>query len=189
MAKRIRVPAVIVIVSMSLNLNAMSKGETFNPVIEPPSCINNHGENVQFVSRATSQSQIAAGMANRSADGKPIIYRMNYENADPAFQRFIDFHECAHHQVGHVDQPHPQRNSYEHLMNESIADCVAILRVREEADESFSAVIESLEDAMTLVGFPKSSTDSRLSNIMNCYQNYGSSTEFIGGVLEKQSDS
>jgi hypothetical protein len=187
LAKRLRVTAVLVMVSM--NLNAMAMGDTLNPVIAPPRCINNHGENVQFVSRATSQSQIAAGMANRNADGKPVIYRMNYENADPAFQRFIDFHECAHHQVGHVDQPHPQRNSYEHLMNESIADCVAILRVREEADESFSAVIASLESAMTWVGFPKSSTDSRLSNIMNCYQNYGSSTDFIGGVLEKQSDS
>lgn len=189
MAKWIRVPAVIVIVSMSLNLNAVVMGDTLNPVITPPSCINNLGETVQFVSRTTNQGRFAAGMANRDADGKPVIYRMNYEKADPAFQRFVDYHECAHHQVGHVDRPHPPRNSYEHLMNESIADCVAILRVREEADESFSAVIESLESAMTLVGFPKSSTDSRLSNIMNCYQNYGSSTDFIGGVLEKQSDS
>lgn len=70
-------------------------------------------------------------------------------------------------------------------MNESVADCVAILRVREEANESFDAVIEGLKIAMTLVGFPKSSTDSRISNVTNCYENYGSSAEFIEGVLNQ----
>ena len=66
-------------------------------------------------------------------------------------------------------------------MNESIADCVAILRVREEANESYVAVINGLKTAMTRVGFPKSSTDSRMSNVIN-YENYGSSAEFIEGV-------
>jgi hypothetical protein len=112
-----------------------------------------------------------------------VIYRMNYEKATPAFQRFVDFHECAHHQVGHVDQPHPPRNSYDHLMNESIADCVAILRLREEANDSYLLVIDGLVDAMTAIGFPKISTDSRISNVTNCYENYESSAEFIEGVL------
>ena len=124
-------------------------------------------------------------MANKNRDRTQVVYRMNYDKATPAFQRFVDFHECAHHQVGHVDQPHPPRNSFEHLMNESVADCVAILRVREEANESFDAVIEGLKIAMTLVGFPKSSTDSRISNVTNCYENYGSSAEFIEGVLNQ----
>ena len=65
-------------------------------------------------------------MAIRGPDRKPIIYRFNYEKSPPEFQIFVDYHECAHHQTGHVDQPHPPRNSYEHLMNESIADCLAI---------------------------------------------------------------
>ncbi len=138
-----------------------------------------------FISRPTTEGQVAAGMANRDKNRNPVIYRVNYEKATPAFQKFVDFHECAHHQVGHVDQPHPPRNSFEHLMNESIADCVAILRVREEANDSFSAVIDGLEAAMTLVGFPKISTDSRISNVTNCYENYGSSDEFIKGVLDQ----
>ena len=49
---------------------------------------------------------------------------------------------------------HTRPNSYAHLMNESIADCIAILRVREEADDSYDTVIDGLVDAMTRVGFP-----------------------------------
>ena len=156
-------------------------------VITPPACVNNFGETILFSLRSGSQGGVAAGMANRNADGRPVIFRMNYEKATPAFQRFIDYHECAHHQVGHVDQPHPPRNSFAHLMNESIADCIAILRVREEADDSYDTVIDGLVNAMTRVGFPKVSTDSRLKNIENCYKNYGSSAEFIEGVLNGQS--
>ncbi len=152
-------------------------------VVTPPSCSNNQGEPVLFISRSGLQGQVAAGMAYRDTDGNPIIYRMNYDKATPAFQRFIDFHECAHHQAGHVDQPHPPRNSFGHLMNESIADCIAILRLREEANETYAVVIDGLKNAMTEVGFPKSSTDSRISNVTNCYENYGSSAEFIERVL------
>lgn len=166
-------------------LSGIASAETKYTVVAPPVCLNNLGESVSFISRPTTQGQVAAGMANRDSDGNPVIYRANYEKATPAFQKFVDFHECAHHQVGHVDQPHPPRNSFEHLMNESIADCVAILRVREEANDSFSAVIDGLEAAMTLVGFPKISTDSRVSNVTNCYENYGSSDEFIRGVLDQ----
>ena len=166
-------------------LCGVASAETKYPVVAPPVCVNNLGQSVSFISRPTTKGQVAAGMANRDTDGNPVIYRANYEKATPAFQRFVDFHECAHHQVGHVDQPHPPRNSFEHLMNESIADCVAILRVREEANDSFSAVVDGLKAAMTLVGFPKISTDSRVSNVNNCYENYGSSAEFIKGVLDQ----
>ena len=152
-------------------------------LIDPPVCFNHLGETVKYITRSASQGQVAAGMANRDSDGRPIIVRMNYDKADPAFQRFVDFHECAHHQVGHVDQPHPPRNSFDHLMNESIADCAAILRVREEANHTYAQVIEELSEAMSLVGFPKISTASRLSNIENCYRKDRSSDAFIADVI------
>ena len=158
-----------------------------HPLIDPPRCFNHLGETVEYITRSASQGQVAAGMANRDSDGRPIIVRMNYDKADPAFQRFVDFHECAHHQVGHVDQPHPPRNSFDHLMNESIADCVAILRVREEANHTYSQVIESLTEAMSLVGFPKISTDSRLSNVQNCYSKEESSAEFVKKMQDQVS--
>ena len=158
-----------------------------HPLIDPPRCFNHLGETVEYITRSASQGQVAAGMANRDSDGRPIIVRMNYDKADPAFQRFVDFHECAHHQVGHVDQPHPPRNSFDHLMNESIADCVAILRVREEANHTYSQVIEALTEAMSLVGFPKISTDRRLSNVQNCYSKEESSAEFVKKMQDQVS--
>ena len=158
-----------------------------HPLIDPPRCFNPLGETVEYITRSALRGQVAAGMANRDLDGRPIIVRMNYDKADPAFQRFVDFHECAHHQVGHVDQPHPPRNSFDHLMNESIADCVAILRVREEANHTYSHVIEALTEAMSLVGFPKISTDSRLSNVQNCYSKEESSAEFVKKMQDQVS--
>ena len=158
-----------------------------HPLIDPPRCFNHLGETVEYITRSASQGQVAAGMATRDSDGRPIIVRMNSDKADPAFQRFVDFHECAHHQVGHVDQLHPPRNSLDHLMNESIADCVAILRVREEANHTYSQVIEALTEAMSLVGFPKISTDSRLSNVQNCYSKEESSAEFVKKMQDQVS--
>ncbi|MDB4022351.1 hypothetical protein N8348_03745 [Litorivicinus sp.] len=157
------------------------------PLIDPPLCFNDRRETVEFITHSASQGEVAAGMANRDSDGRPIIVRMNYDKADPAFQRFVDFHECAHHQVGHVDQPHPPRNSFDHLMNESIADCIAILRIREEANHTYSQVIEELSEAMSLVGFPKISTDSRLSNVQNCYAKEESAAEFVKKMQDQAS--
>ena len=44
-------------------------------------------------------------------------------------------------------------------------------------------VIDGLK-TMTLVG-SKTSTDSRIANVTNCYENYGSSAEFIEGALNQ----
>ena len=129
-------------------------------------------------------------MAKRDEKGQPIVVRFNYENASIELQQFIDFHECAHHQVGDIDRPHPPRNSYEHLMNESIADCIAILRFRDDEEstyESYENLIASLEKDMENIGFPVISISSRMSNSSNCYKDYESANSFISSVLEKRS--
>ena len=152
-------------------------------------CLNNLGEAVVFINGNSDRQKPAAGMAKRDEKGQPVVVRFNYENAPIELQQFIDFHECAHHQIGDIDRPHPPRNSYEHLMNESIADCIAILRVRDEEEstyESYENLITSLEKDMKHVGFPPISISSRISNISNCYKNYGSVKSFIAGVIEKR---
>ena len=154
-----------------------------------PKCLNNLGEAVVFINGNSDRQKPAAGMAKRDEKGQPIVVRFNYENAPIELQQFIDFHECAHHQVGDIDRPHPPRNSYEHLMNESIADCIAILRVRDEEEstyESYENLITSLEKDMKQIGFPAISISSRMSNISNCYKDYGSANSFISGVLAKR---
>ncbi len=81
------------------------------PVVEPPKCVNNLGEPVQFNRRSQAQGGFAAGRAFRDAEGVPSVTGLNFHRAAPEFQAFIDRHECAHHEVGDVDRPHPPRNS------------------------------------------------------------------------------
>lgn len=158
-------------------------------VVAPPSCTNNKGESVQFVTRETKREGLAAGMANRDGDGKPVVFRANYQSSPPDYQRFIDRHECAHHQTGDVDRPHPPRNGPEHLMNESICDCIAILRLRDEDGydrAGFDKVAAAMRHDMGKIGFPEISISSRISNIENCFSKYGSPQDFVHGVLERR---
>jgi len=156
-------------------------------ITEPPICTNNNGEIVIFTNIENSNAPSAAGMANRDKDGLPVVYRFSYQKSPDALQRFIDLHECAHHQTGDIDLPHPPRNSPTHMMNESISDCIATLRIRDEYEEGESILklaISELETAMTEIGFPLSSVGSRISNISNCFEKTETAQEFIDGVLE-----
>ncbi len=113
----------------------------------------------------------------------------NYAATPPEFQSFMDRHECAHHQTGDVDRPHPPRNSAEHLMNESISDCVAILRLRDEDGydrAAFGRVAAAMRHEMAKIGFPEISISSRISNIDNCYTKYGSPQDFVIGILKQR---
>ncbi|MDA8717329.1 hypothetical protein N9M78_05180 [Alphaproteobacteria bacterium] len=153
----------------------------------PPACNNNKGEPVRFENQISSKAKSAAGMARRDNKGMPVIYRFAYSKSPQSLQKFIDRHECAHHQTGDIDRPHPPRNSPDHMMNESIADCVAILRMRDETTNSQAQIKNvkmALRQAMGEVGFPPSTIDSRISNIDNCAQKNTTAVEFIKAVLD-----
>ena len=155
-------------------------------IASPPACKNNKGEAVQFENQMSSKAKSAAGMARRDDKGVPVIYRFAYAKSPQSLQKFIDRHECAHHQTGDIDRPHPPRNSPDHMMNESIADCIAILRIRDESTDSqaqIKNVTIALRQAMDAVGFPPSTIDSRISNIDNCAQKDSTAAEFIKAVL------
>ena len=155
-------------------------------IASPPACQNNKGETVRFENRISPKAKSAAGMARRDDKGVPVIYRFAYAKSPQSLQKFIDRHECAHHQTGDIDRPHPPRNSPDHMMNESIADCIAILRMRDETTDSqtqIKNVTHVLRQAMDAVGFPPSTIDSRLSNIDNCAQKDTTAVEFITAVL------
>lgn len=162
--------------------------ETYD--LEPaPACVNDRGEAVRFVDREGREGAGAAGMAARDAGGDPVVYRVNFANSGPDFQRFVAYHECAHHQTGDVDRPHPPRNSQAHLMNESIADCIAILRLRDEEsyDEAgLARVAAALRAEMGRIGFPEISIASRIANITHCHAEYGPADDFIAGVIDSR---
>jgi hypothetical protein len=156
-------------------------------IASPPACQNNKGETVRFEHRISPKAKSAAGMARRDDKGMPVIYRFAYAKSPQSLQKFIDRHECAHHQTGDIDRPHPPRNSPDHMMNESIADCIAILRMRDETTNSqtqIKNVTHVLRQAMDAVGFPPSTIDSRISNIDNCAQKDSTAAEFIKAVLD-----
>ena len=156
-------------------------------IASPPACQNNKGETVRFENRISPKAKSAAGMARRDDKGVPVIYRFAYAKSPQSLQKFIDRHECAHHQTGDIDRPHPPRNSPDHMMNESIADCIAILRMRDETTNSqtqIKNVTNVLRQAMDAVGFPPSTIDSRISNIDNCAQKDSTAAEFIKAVLD-----
>ena len=181
--------AAVIAISTILFFDYGALAGSYRQDAKMPKCKNNLGEAVVFINGNSDRQKPAAGMAKRDEKGQPIVVRFNYENAPIELQQFIDFHECAHHQVGDIDRPHPPRNSYEHLMNESIADCIAILRFRDDEEstyESYENLIGSLENDMENIGFPVISISSRMSNISNCYKDYESANSFISGVLAKR---
>ncbi|MDA0845497.1 MAG: hypothetical protein O3C44_06130 [Proteobacteria bacterium] len=156
-------------------------------IASPPNCKNNLGEKVLFKDVNNGRAKSAAGMAKRDDTGTPIVYRFAYQNSPKPLQQFIDFHECAHHQTGDVDLPHPPRNSPEHMMNESIADCIATLRIRDEINRGEDVVflaVEQLVQVMITIGFPAMTTESRKANILTCLQKNETVDAFIDGVLK-----
>ncbi|MEO1159793.1 MAG: hypothetical protein AAFW74_04940 [Pseudomonadota bacterium] len=154
-----------------------------------PACINNKGEQVQFTATDRGRPGVAAGMAIRDGSGKPVVLRSNFASAPREFQQFIDRHECAHHQTGDVDRPHPPRNGPEHLMNEAVSDCVAIRRLRDEegfGKKAFDKVTAALRADMAKIGFPEISIASRIRNISGCFENPASAGDLIGQVLKER---
>ena len=150
-------------------------------------CVNNKGETVQFVKKLSQKAAFSAGMAKKNKKGVPTVYRFSYEKSPKAMQRFIDLHECAHHQTGDVDRPLPPQNSPLQMMNESIADCIATLRIRDEYKNGEALILDALlelKKTMNSLGFPSSSFNSRKSNINNCLKKEVSGSTFILGVLK-----
>ena len=185
-------PAMALALSMAFPDAAVGQNAetpTTYEVVDPPPCTNNKGESVRFIERGSGGSGVAAGMAIRDRSGKPVIFRSNFAAAPPEFQSFIDRHECAHHQTGDVERPHPPRNSPEDLMNESISDCVAILRLRDEDGynrAAFSRVAAAMRHDMAKIGFPEISISSRIGNIDNCFTKYGTPQDLVNVILKQR---
>ena len=163
-------------------------GEKFREytITPPPSCVNNSVETVVFKNVENGQEDSAAGMAKRDENGRPVVYRFNYKNSPKPLQQFIDLHECAHHQTADVNLPYLTRTSPALMMNESIADCIATLRIRDETNGGKDVVLQNVEHlmkAMTKIGFHESTKNSRKSNILNCVNKENSADFFVEGIL------
>ena len=102
-----------------------------------------------------------------------MIYRLNYKKAPKSLQIFIDFHECAHHQTGDLEKIPPLQNSFKNMMKESIADCIATIRIKTDnfdGEVIIKEVLEELKITMSTIGFPESTIRSRELNIRECFK-------------------
>ncbi len=174
---------------LAVGLPVLAAETATTEIVTPPICVNNLGEAVTFLTRQGRPGGMAAGMARRDTEGTPVIYRSNFSETSEACQMFIDRHECAHHQVGDIDRPHPPRNSPDHLMNESISDCISIMRLRDEEgydQTGFDKVADAMSHDMAKIGFPPISINSRLSNIRNCFSRGDTAQEFVEKILEQR---
>jgi len=181
--------ALVVAVSAGSAGAQQDNTDTANELAAIPVCSNNKGEQVQFNTTDRGRPGLAAGMAIRDGSGKPVVLRFNFASAPREFQQFIDRHECAHHQTGDVDRPVPPRNGPEYLRNESISDCVAIRRLRDEegfGNQAFDTVTGTLRTDMAKIGFPESSIASRIRNIAGCFKNPASARDLIRQVLQER---
>jgi len=181
--RRYILPAVLGIAVMASS--PVAQAQPFE-LVDAPACVNNKGEPVAFRAVEGTRQPLAAGMARRGANGEPMVMRSNFAAAPGPLQQFIDRHECAHHQTGDVDMPHPPRNGPVHLMNEAVADCIAVLRLRHE--EGYDAgrlmqVVEALSADMKKIGFPDISISSRVRNIESCFAREGGADELINARL------
>ena len=68
-------------------------------IICPNRCVESHDND---------RGRFAAGMARRNGEGRPVVYRFNFQFAPAGMQHFIDLHECAHHQTGDMKTHHPE---------------------------------------------------------------------------------
>ena len=175
-----------------LNLQYLAYSKEFKleyKIIKPSLCSNNKGENIHFQNLDSKKGRFAAGVAKRDITGKPIIYRFNYQKAPKYLQMFIDFHECAHHQIGDLEKSPPPQSSPQYMMKESIADCIASIRIKSDnidAETIIQEVLTELKIAMNEISFPKSSIKSRELNIKECFQKEVSVAYYINSIIKKR---
>ena len=159
-------------------------------ISKAPLCSNNNGKNVYFQNLDSKTGKFTAGVAKKDVNGLPIIYRFNYQKAPKSLQMFIDFHECAHHQTGDLEEKLPEQNSLEYMMKESIADCVAAIRMKTDKINGktlIKEVLVELKKTMMVIGFPKSTIKSREINIKKCFKKNIPLTTYINNILKKRS--
>ena len=174
------------------NLQYLAHSQEFklkHKIIKPSLCLNNKGEKVYFQNLDTKTIRFTAGVAKRNITGKPTIYRFNYQKAPKSLQMFIDFHECAHHQTGDLEKSPPPQSSPEHMMKESIADCIAAIRIKSDIIDGETIIQEALEElkiAMNEIGFPKSSIESRELNIKECFKKDVKVMYYVNSVIKKR---
>lgn len=118
-------------------------------VQSPPECYSNDGKQVEFV-RLPRQELWNVGAAVAVAlnvDDRAIVGvdKIGFPMMPQAFQTFVLYHECAHHELGHTEKVHAHYDG--DVTNwEPVADCTAAKKLvtagfsREDFNQLFDAM-------------------------------------------------
>ena len=74
-------------------------------------------------------------------------------------------------------------------MNESVADCIATLRIRDELENGSDIIAQAVTDlvgTMREIGFPEMTLESRKLNIMNCLSKRETANTFLDSILQRR---
>jgi len=115
-------------------------------ITDPPGCFNNKGETVKFENMKSNTGKVTIGIAKKDILGKPIVYRFNYDKSSKPLQKFVHYHECAHHQTGDLEKRNLPQNSKDYLLREDIDDCIAAIRMKSDHLNSKNLIIITLKE-------------------------------------------
>ena len=144
---------------------------------------------VKFENMKSKTGKITIGIAKKDALGKPIIYRFNYDKSSKFLQKFIDYHECAHHQAGDLAKINLPLNSKDYLLREDIADCIAAIRMKSNhlnAKNLILITLKELKKAMKYIGFDELVIKRREDNILKCFNKNISLTNYFEDFVSKR---
>jgi len=157
-------------------------------IADPPGCFNNKGEAVKFENMKSKTGKITIGIAKKDILGKPIVYRFNYDKSSKPLQKFVDYHECAHHQTGDLEKRNLPHNSKDYLLREDIADCIAAIRMKSDhlnARTLIKNTLIELKKAMTYIGFDELAIKRREDNILKCFNKNIFLPNYIEDILKQ----
>ena len=151
--------------------------------------INNKGEVVKFENMISKTGKITIGIAKKDALGKPIVYRFNYDKSSKFLQKFIDYHECAHHQAGDLEKINLPLNSKDYLIREDVADCIATIRMKSNHLNAKNLILNTLKElkkAMKYIGFDELEIKRRKDNILKCFNKNISLTNYFEDFVKQK---
>ena len=172
--------------SLTMLFNAAQAAEAPNepdnqlsPLVSPPVCADNRDMKATYIATPSDVFQnmgggVAAAVRNFKTGAPEILLDVNrLANTPWQYQKFAYYHECAHHELGHMDIPKLKMHFDRRVAVEMEADCRAVSMLRDR--EKFSANDMTITTQTTRFEMEKNPNNResqirlRENNIQSCF--------------------
>ena len=142
-----------------------------------PSCRNAVGEVVHYTAAphevfVERRKHLGFSGRNPQTNEPTIVFDGDEFSAlSEDFQRFVHIHECEHHRNGDVDTI-GIKDPAERDRREKIADCGAIIRMRDEfslSEGRMTALADDVGNSMLQIGASMAVVQPRIKTMYQCY--------------------